>query len=191
MTDLLAGIASAFHELGESLSGRDAQIAETAARVWGQLNSELVRIAPLIAAARAEIERLDQERGQACYDRDSARSVVKAWEQQAQEAQDERGRLALEVAMLQESIKQLVVERDAKRVEVERLGKAFLSWRHEALNAAEQRDAAGAEVERLTRELEERRETMQTQVDAAQQRTLTLEAENLRLKRLLSPVEEG
>ena len=56
--DLLSGISAAFHELRESLSGRDADIAKTAERVCWQLNSELLRISPLLDAARAEAERL-------------------------------------------------------------------------------------------------------------------------------------
>lgn len=56
--DLLSGINAVFHDLGDSLSGRDAHVAETAARVWDQLNTELVRLAP-------QIDALEQERDEA------------------------------------------------------------------------------------------------------------------------------
>ena len=42
---------------------------------------------PTLEELYGRIRRLEQERGQACYDRDAARSVVAHWEHQAQEAQ--------------------------------------------------------------------------------------------------------
>lgn len=65
----------------------------------------------------------------------------------------------------------------------------------EAKNAIEyailcrERDAALAEVERLKGELEELREFQHGQANAANDKILALERENLKLKRHLSPIE--
>jgi hypothetical protein len=55
-----------------------------------EANAALMAEAPKLLD---EIERLARERGQACYERDNARSVVKHWEERALAAEAEVERL--------------------------------------------------------------------------------------------------
>lgn len=57
---------------------------------WSNCAGELTK---LLDETREEIERLARERGQACYERDNARSVVKHWEERALAAEAEVERL--------------------------------------------------------------------------------------------------
>ena len=51
------------------------------------------RVAVLLQRCVAENERLEKERGMACYQRDCAKSVVEGWERRAVAAEAERDKL--------------------------------------------------------------------------------------------------
>jgi predicted nuclease with TOPRIM domain len=58
--------------------------------------------APTPEELYGRIRRLDQERGQACYDRDAARSVVAHWEHECKRLEIENERLRKEEKRLSE-----------------------------------------------------------------------------------------